>query len=591
MSCTSTTFKQLPIMNKVALRVRYPPHYQPEEEPVRLPLGLFNDLLQELQNISTRYLPSNQEFDPTSIVLELIVRDKASPSGLKEAGKQTADGGIENDENETAAEDEKSNKSKVEVKTAGGNDPASLKISLKTRSNRSQLDYALDKTLAQMQPSETRNPNPETQNGQASFRISALQMRYLTYYQGNEDAPFKDATRDGVSNDANAEKGTELDSRPPSRQPAETESAPSTPSIPSIPKTSLFPKIPGEIRMSESRWANGNASSKSRRQRKAGQKSRYGRGGTLSGDHSPASSRQGSIVSLAQSQEENWNRKHGRVQESSESGNARGSAEGAKQLMDGWATDSVPTEKPQAQIDGNGWGSDTAPAAVHREHGAKEISHDWGAKSGNDDYPHSRPARGAFGGNQKHGRLDTEFGENCSDWNPLYVQKHTEENNNWGTIASPQNKYSKNEARDDSASTGLADLSAPRARRGGRGDGGGDYQRGGRVGPRGRGSWNGVAQSAYNRSTELKAGVEPTHWGQENTEPSWGDDSNSTAPREAENSAWGQDLHDSDWGQPDVSKKSQDAGSPSSPAQDLTSTWDDTPGWLPSRFKKHEPKW
>ena len=125
MSCAPTTFQQLPIMNKVALRVRYPPHYQPEEEPVRLPLGLFNDLLQELQNISTRYLPSNQEFDPTSIALELTVRDKASPSGLKEAGKQTAESGIEDNKNKTAAEDEKSNESKVEAKIAGGNDPAS----------------------------------------------------------------------------------------------------------------------------------------------------------------------------------------------------------------------------------------------------------------------------------------------------------------------------------------------------------------------------------------------------------------------------------------------------------------------------------
>ena len=588
MSCAPTTFQQLPIMNKVALRVRYPPDYQPEEEPVRLPLSLFNDLLQELQNISTRYLPSSQEFDPTSIALELTVRDKASPSGLKEAGKQTAESGIEDDENITAAEDEKSNESKVETKTAGGNDPASPKFSLKTRSNQSQLDYSLDKTLTQTQPSETRNPNQEAKNGKASFRTSALQVRYLTTYQGNKDASFTGAAQEGLSNDANAEKGTELDSRPPSRQPTETESAPSTPSI---PKKLTFPKIPGEIRMSESRWANENVSPKSRRPRKAGQNSRYGRGGSLSGGHSPTSSRQGSIVSLPQSQEESWNRKHGRAQESSDWGNAWGSAEGAKQLKDGWGTDFVPAEEPQAQIDGSGWGSDTAPAAVHGEHGAKEISHDWGAKSGNDDYSHSRPARGACGGNQEQGRLNTEFGENSSNWNSPSVPKHTEENNNWGTKASPQNKYSKNDARDDWASTGPADLFAPRSTRGGRGDGGGDYQRGGRVGPRGRGSWNGIAQSAYNRSTEVKAGIEPTDWGQENTEPSWGDNSSSAAPREAENSVWGQDPHGSDWGQPDVSKKSQDAGSPSSPAQDPTSTWDDTPGWQPSRLKKHEPKW
>lgn len=587
-------------MNKVALRVRYPPDYQPEEEPVRLPLGLFNDLLQELQNISTRYLPSNQEFDPTSIALELKVRDKASPSGLKEAGKQKAETGIEDDENKTAVEDEKSKESRVEAKTAGGNDPASPKNSLKNLSNKSQLDYALDKALFQTQPSETRNPNQEAKNDQASFRTSALQMRYLTNYQGNEDAPFTAVTQEGVSNVSNAEKETELDSRPPSRLPTETESAPSTPFIPSIPKKPTFPKIPGEIRMSESRWAKENVSSKSRKPRKAGQNPRYGRGGSLSGGHSPASSRQGSIVSLPQSQEENWNRKHRRAQESSDWGDAWGSAsiaEGAKQLEDGWGTDFGLAENPQAQIDGNGWGSVTAPAAVHRERGAKEISHDWGAKSGNDDYSHSRPAhggrgaRGAYGGNQEYGRLKTEFDEKSSDCNSPSVQKHGEENNDRGTGASPQTKYNKNEARDDWASTGPADLFAPRSARGGRGDGGGDYQRGGRVGPRGRGSWNGVAQSAYNRSTEVKAGIGPADWGQENTEPSWGDNSNFAAPSEAENSVWGQDLHGSDWGQPDVSKNPQDAGSPSSPAQDLGSTWNNTPGWQPSRFKKHEPKW
>ena len=157
-------------MNKISLRVRYPPDYHPEEECVRLPLGLFNDLLQELQSISTRYLPSNQEFDPTSIALELKVRDKASPSGPKEvAGKQKVESRIEDNEKRNAGQDEKSNESKVEAKPAGGSDPASSKNSLKTRSNKSQLDSALDKALTQTQPSETRNPNPEAKIGQASF--------------------------------------------------------------------------------------------------------------------------------------------------------------------------------------------------------------------------------------------------------------------------------------------------------------------------------------------------------------------------------------------------------------------------------------
>lgn len=132
MSFVPSTF-QLPIMNKVALRIRYPPDYHPQEEPVRLPLGLFNDLLLELQNLSTRYLPINQEFDPTSIALELEVRDKVSPSGLKEtAGKQKVESRIEDDENRNAGSDEKSNENKVEAKPAGENDPASSKKTFKT---------------------------------------------------------------------------------------------------------------------------------------------------------------------------------------------------------------------------------------------------------------------------------------------------------------------------------------------------------------------------------------------------------------------------------------------------------------------------
>lgn len=122
---------QLSIMNKVALRIRYPPDYHPQEEPVRLPLGLFNDLLLELQNLSTRYLPISQEFDPTSIALELKVRDKVSPSGLKEtAAEQMVESRIEDDENRNAGSDEKSNENKVEAKPAGENDPASSKKNL-----------------------------------------------------------------------------------------------------------------------------------------------------------------------------------------------------------------------------------------------------------------------------------------------------------------------------------------------------------------------------------------------------------------------------------------------------------------------------
>lgn len=137
MSVAPSTFQQFPIMNKVALRVRYPPDYQPQEEPVRLPLDLFNDLLQELRNISTRYIPSNQEFDPTSIALEFKVRDKASPSGPKDiVGKQKFGSGYEDDENRNAKEDEKLDERKVEAKPAGGIDLASSRIPLITRSNK-----------------------------------------------------------------------------------------------------------------------------------------------------------------------------------------------------------------------------------------------------------------------------------------------------------------------------------------------------------------------------------------------------------------------------------------------------------------------
>lgn len=132
MSCAPSTFQQLPIMNKVALRIRYPPDYHPLEEPIRLPLGLFNDLLLELQNLSSRYLPINQEFDPASIAFEIKVRDKASRPGPKEAaGKQKGESRIENDENRNAGSDEKSNENKVEAKPAGRNDPASSKKSFK----------------------------------------------------------------------------------------------------------------------------------------------------------------------------------------------------------------------------------------------------------------------------------------------------------------------------------------------------------------------------------------------------------------------------------------------------------------------------
>lgn len=433
-------------------------------------------------------------------------------------------------------------------------------------------------------------------------------MGYLTNYQWNENAPFTAVTKEAVANNSNTE--TEFGTLPPSKQPTETESTPSTPSIPSIPKRQTFPIIPGAIGMSESRWATEDAPSKSRKPRQGGQNSRYGRGGPLSGGHSPASSRHGSIVSLQQSQEENWNRRHGRGQESSDWGDNSASAggtnggdwgsgsvptpkpgdeaynwgsdpivEGGKQPKDGRDTGSVPAENPQAQIDSNGWGSDTASAAVHRGHGVKEESHDWGAEAGIDDHVHHRPtrsgrgARGGYGGNQEYGRPNIDFGGSNSDWNSPSAHKHTGENSDWGTAASPQTKWGENEASDNWATSGLDEFSAPRSARGGSR---GDYQRGGRGAPRGRGSRKGAAQSAYNRSTDVKAGTEPAGWLQENTKPSWGDDS------EAKNS---------EWGPPDVPQNSEDKDSPSSPTQVPTSTWDNMPGWQPSRFKKHEPRW
>lgn len=128
MSFAPSTFQQLPIMNKVALRIRFPPDYHPLEESVRLPLGLFNELLLELQNLSTRYLPITQEFDPASIAFELKVRDKASRSEPNEAvGRQKVESRIEDDENRNAGLEQISNENKVEAKPAGGNDPASSK--------------------------------------------------------------------------------------------------------------------------------------------------------------------------------------------------------------------------------------------------------------------------------------------------------------------------------------------------------------------------------------------------------------------------------------------------------------------------------
>lgn len=128
MSFAPSTVQQPPIVNKVSLRIRYPPDYHPLEEPVRLPLGLFYDLLLELQNLSTRYLHINQEFDPASIAFELKVRDKASRSEPNEAaGKQKVRSRIEDDENRNAGSEETSNEKKVEAKPAGGTDPPSSK--------------------------------------------------------------------------------------------------------------------------------------------------------------------------------------------------------------------------------------------------------------------------------------------------------------------------------------------------------------------------------------------------------------------------------------------------------------------------------
>ena len=616
MSFTPSTSQQLPIMNRIALRVRYPPDYHPQEEPVRLPLGLFNDLLLELQNLSARYLPLNQEFDPTSIALELKVRDKASRSGPKEeAGKQRVESRIEDDEIRNVGSDERSNKNKVEARP-GGSDPASSKKSFKTRSNKPQVDYAHAEALAQTQPSETLNPNQEAKYGQASSRTIAFQIRYLTYHQWNENAPLTVVTKEEVATDANAEKKAEFDSPLASKQPIEIESAPSIPSIPptpSIPKEPIFPKILGAIGMSESRWAKEDVSPNSGKSRRGGLNSRHGRGGSPSGGHSPTSSQQGSVVSLPQSQEEKWNRNHGRAQDSSDWGDNSAGAGGTngdgwgsdliptlpprdeaytwvsdpitekpKQLKDGRGKDSIPTGKTQPQVDGNDW-ADTVPVEIKKKHRTKKRSYDLGARTGNDDYSHSRPirdnrgTRGAHGDNLKYGRLNTEFDESSSGWNSPSLYKHPDENNGWDTGTSPQTKHSKSVASDDWAATGPAN-SSPRSPRGG-GDHG-DYSKGEGGGLRGRGSWNGVAQSAYNRSTEIKAGIEP-----EKTAPSWSDESNFAASKE------GRDLNDSDAGHLDISKKSQDAESPSSSAQDPASTWDDTPGWRPSRFKKHEPNW
>lgn len=454
--------------------------------------------------------------------------------------------------------------------------------------------------------------------------------------------PVTVVTKEEVAGNANVEKKAEFHSGPASKQPIETESAPSTPSIPSIPKKPIFPKIPkipGQMGMGESRWAKEDSSPNSKKTRRGGRNSRHDRGGSQSGGHSPASSQHGSIVSLPQSQEEKFNRNQGRAQESSNWGDNPAGAEvtngggwgadliptlpprdeaytGASdriteetnQLKDGRGTDFVPTGKTKAQVDGNGWGADTVPAEINRELGTKKRSHDWGARTGHDDYSHSRPVRdslGAHDGNLQHGRPNRDSEETSNGWNFPFLHKHSGENNGWDAGTS-QTKYSKPVASDDLVTTGLADFSPSSARSGRVGDHG-DYSRGGGGGPLGRGSWNGIAQSAYNRSTDAKAGIEPPWSGQGNTAPSWGDDSNFAAPKKS------QDLRNSDAGYPDVSKRSQNveptprpaqeptstwggpAQEPAStwdgPAQEPTSAWDDKPGWRPSRYKKHEPKW
>lgn len=313
--------------------------------------------------------------------------------------------------------------------------------------------------------------------------------------------------------------------------------------------------------MGESRWATEDASPNSGKARRGGRKSRNDRGGSRSGGHSPASSQHGSTVGLPQSHEEKFIRNQGRAQESSNWGDdpvGAGATNGGgwgsnlipnlppgdeactwgsdciieetKQLKDGRGTDSVPTGKTQPQVDGNDWDADTVPAENNRELGTpKERSHDWGARTGHDDYSHSRPvrdSRGAHGGNSQYGRVNRDVDESSN----------------------------------------------------------GDKSRNGGGGHLGRGSWNGVAQSAYNRSTYAKVAIEPAWSGQGNTAPSWGDDSH-FAPQK------GQDFNNSDAGYPDALKWSQDAETPPPPAQEPTSTWDDQPGWRPSRFKKHEPKW
>lgn len=370
--------------------------------------------------------------------------------------------------------------------------------------------------------------------------------------------------------------------------------------------------------MGESRWAKEDASPNSGKTHRGGRKSRNDRGGSRSGGHSPASSQHGSIVGLQQSLEEKFNRNHGRVQESSNWGDdavGAGATNGGgwgsdpiptppprdkaytwgpdciieetKQLKDGRGTDSVPTGKTQPQAAGNDWGADTVPAQNNRELGTpKERSHDWGARTAHDDYSHSRPvrdSRGAYGGNSQYGRVNRDVDESSSGWNSPSPYKHSNANNGWDTGAS-QNNYSKPVANDDLVKSGLADLSASSARSG-RGGNHGDKSRNGGGGHLGRGSWNGVAQSAYNRSTDAKVGIEPAWSGQSNTAPSWGDDSNLKPLKK------GQDFNNSDAGHPDVPEWSQDTEPSPLSAQESTSTWDDKPGWRPSKFKKHEPKW
>lgn len=369
--------------------------------------------------------------------------------------------------------------------------------------------------------------------------------------------------------------------------------------------------------MGESRWAKEDASPKSGKKRRGGRKSRHDRGGSQSGGHSPASSQHGSIVGLPQNHEEKFNRNQGRAQESSNWGDDAGGAEATngggwgsdlistlpprdeaftwgsdsiieetKPLKDGRGTNSVPTAKTQLQVDGNDWGADTGPAENISELGtAKERSRDLGARTCPDDYSHSRPvrnSRGAHGGNFQHGLLNRDVDESSSGRKSPSSHKHLNENYGRDTGTS-QTNYGKPVASEDLVTTGLAVFSASSARSG-RGGDHGDKSGNAGAGHLGRGSWDGVAQSAYNRSTDAKVGIEPAWSGQGNTAPSWGDDSN-FAPQ-----LKGQDFNNSPAGYPDVPEWSRDT-EPPPPAQESTSTWDDKPGWRPSKFKKHEPKW